>query len=244
MVFISKQFTLRFMQLISFVLISYLGSGQEYYPDSVFITSELNNYSTYGTINVHVKNTHQRNIHFFKCDDSPIGLYLIKKMINNNWITDSVFFGCSAMGPSGYINIYEPEEEKNHSLDMYFEESGQYQLCFNYFFYQANYSSDTGRCVACSNTITVEESLNINTYHAIENVSIYPNPATNQLYINGTSTGDEFTIKDYSGRIIEYLQFQNANENKVINVNTLPSGMYLLEINRNQNYINKRFIKH
>jgi Concanavalin A-like lectin/glucanases superfamily/Secretion system C-terminal sorting domain len=66
---------------------------------------------------------------------------------------------------------------------------------------------------------------------ALQDFSIFPNPANNTLTIDlrNTEGSIKATIKDITGRTIIIQQFNNAQQAQ-IQVNTLENGMYFLEI--------------
>lgn len=54
---------------------------------------------------------------------------------------------------------------------------------------------------------------------------IYPNPASNKLFINGFKEGEELQIVDFSGKLI-----QTTTYSKYLNVSTLKSGLYIVRV--------------
>ena len=68
-------------------------------------------------------------------------------------------------------------------------------------------------------TVGVEES-------AIENVSIYPNPVNNILFVNGTT---EFSYEMYNG-MGQKVAHGQANGNAQINVSGMNKGVYFLRL--------------
>lgn len=76
------------------------------------------------------------------------------------------------------------------------------------------------------------------------NISLYPNPANEYIYINNTSTTNEkmtLTIIDITGKVM--LTEENLISNGVINVSTLSKGNYIARIDKNSGLVIKRFIK-
>lgn len=64
---------------------------------------------------------------------------------------------------------------------------------------------------------------------AIENVVIFPNPATSDLYISGFNQEFEYMIFDYSGRpVLEGLSAEK------INIKELESGSYILKVKQGE----------
>ena len=75
-------------------------------------------------------------------------------------------------------------------------------------------------------------------------LSIYPNPATDQLFVrlDGIVTKTNVVIYDFSGRIVA----TQALSNKSITVTNLPAGMYLVKaFDEQQNELGvAKFIKY
>lgn len=71
---------------------------------------------------------------------------------------------------------------------------------------------------------------------------VYPNPATTVLNIESEAPGGTISLFDLSGRLIRNEQ-SGANGRTTIDVSTLPSGSYLLQIRNGEQVINHRFIK-
>jgi hypothetical protein len=63
---------------------------------------------------------------------------------------------------------------------------------------------------------------------AANTIHIYPNPVSDNLYIEGTSYPAQVTIIDLSGKTVLW---QNIKENESISVNHLSKGIYLVRIN-------------
>lgn len=70
-------------------------------------------------------------------------------------------------------------------------------------------------------------------------ISIYPNPASNILHIKSDTEIDGASIYDLSGRMIQTLK----TSAKFIDVSTLKSGVYILELLSNNQKIAQKFIK-
>jgi surface protein len=69
-------------------------------------------------------------------------------------------------------------------------------------------------------------------------VSIYPNPASNTLYILGNETPKTFSIYDVLGKEVIY-----AKNTDIINLETLPSGVYTIRISNGRRQANRKFVK-
>lgn len=85
--------------------------------------------------------------------------------------------------------------------------------------------SDTGKLAVSKNTKT-------------DAVIIYPNPATNQIWIQGINNEFEYTINDFTGKLLMSGKSQNN-----INIDHLRMGVYLLNIKDGTRKISKKIIK-
>ena len=72
----------------------------------------------------------------------------------------------------------------------------------------------------------------------LTNISIYPNPTDNTLFIIGNKTPIAVSIYNVLGK--EVLCIKNTNN---INVQALPSGVYVIEISDGVRQTNRKFIK-
>ena len=69
-------------------------------------------------------------------------------------------------------------------------------------------------------------------------ISIYPNPTNNTLFISGNETPIAITIYNVLGK--EVLSIKNTNN---INVQALPSGVYMIRLSDGVRQTNRKFIK-
>ena len=72
----------------------------------------------------------------------------------------------------------------------------------------------------------------------LTNISIYPNPTDNTLFISGNETSIAVAIYNALGK--EVLSIKNTNN---INVQALPSGVYMIRISDGVRQTNRKFIK-
>ena len=70
------------------------------------------------------------------------------------------------------------------------------------------------------------------------NIAIYPNPTNNTLFISGNETPIAVAIYNVLGK--EVLSIKNTNN---INVQALPSGVYVIRISDGIGQTNRKFIK-
>lgn len=84
----------------------------------------------------------------------------------------------------------------------------------------------------------------INTLSNDNSFSIYPNPASNNITINFSSSSKNISIKIYdaTGRLVKEIENVKSGENN-ISVSELENGLYLLNLYDESHTITKRFIK-
>lgn len=70
-------------------------------------------------------------------------------------------------------------------------------------------------------------------------LSIYPNPASDFIYLNNSKDAKSYIITDISGRIV----MKNSLTKDFINIQSLSSGNYILQILTSKNIENFKFIK-
>ena len=72
----------------------------------------------------------------------------------------------------------------------------------------------------------------------LTNISIYPNPTNDKLFIQGLSDATEVSIYNILGK--EVISTKNTSN---INVKALPKGVYIIRISNGVGQTNRRFIK-
>ena len=91
----------------------------------------------------------------------------------------------------------------------------------------------------------VKEGLSVESV-ALESLSIYPNPATSLLNINGdlnVLSGASAQIFDISGKKVKDLSLNFDANNTSVDVSTLQTGTYILSISKNGSKQSYKFIK-
>lgn len=73
-------------------------------------------------------------------------------------------------------------------------------------------------------TVTITTSINENEVH----FSLYPNPASGKVTIRSANYMDKLELLDTKGSIIR--QIQNAGKDYILNVEGIPSGIYLVKV--------------
>jgi hypothetical protein len=73
-------------------------------------------------------------------------------------------------------------------------------------------------------------------------IKMYPNPATNRLYIDvADNSASSIWISDLRGNIVTNVAA--AAQHNEINISSLPAGVYLVQVNSNDKKAVMRFVK-
>ncbi|MEZ0007590.1 hypothetical protein ABH942_002972 [Flavobacterium sp. 28YEA47A] len=189
--------------------------------------------------NIHVTGTFIKIINFgnnivYENSNSAIGnLFSVKYDTNGN--------------PSDFYKI----TETNNSTDLKILDISQDE---NVYYYKGRTSQNS----LVLGDITISNPANLQlTYfgkrdkrlsteeHFVKNITLYPNPSQEQIYISGVDSLSEnmlFTIYDISGKKIKSLE--SANEDVMtIDIKDLASGSYVLKIQGNTAQKSIQFVK-
>jgi len=73
-------------------------------------------------------------------------------------------------------------------------------------------------------------------------IKMYPNPATNHLYIDiADNSANSIWISDMSGSVVN--RITTTAQHNEINISSLPAGVYLVQVNSNDKKAVMRFVK-
>ena len=75
----------------------------------------------------------------------------------------------------------------------------------------------------------------------VEALKVYPNPVNDMIFVAGVNAKSVVTIRDFSGKVINSINGIHAMGG--INVSTLKTGAYLIEMTNNNNVQTAKFIK-
>lgn len=80
---------------------------------------------------------------------------------------------------------------------------------------------------------------------AIKSLKVYPNPARDVLNIAFGTTLQQvrFDIFDVNGRLVKTAEYKDAAQTQQINIESLPSGTYILIVNSGKDSTSHKFIK-
>jgi len=74
---------------------------------------------------------------------------------------------------------------------------------------------------------------------------VYPSPAKNSLYIKSNLRGQaNCRVFDISGRRVLMLEVEKSDEDIIVNIEDLPKGVYILELEINKKIFRRKFIKY
>jgi hypothetical protein len=73
-------------------------------------------------------------------------------------------------------------------------------------------------------------------------ISIYPNPATDILFIKNSESVRQYDVINISGVVLLSSKFNNGNQ-AAINIEELDAGIYIIRLYTSGSILNRRFIK-
>ena len=87
-----------------------------------------------------------------------------------------------------------------------------------------------GNTASSSVSLIVIDPLSVSESN-IENITLFPNPSSENIYIKNLKGDELITMYDLLGRVVE-IPFQNAENNSemVVDISSLKRGLYLVEI--------------
>jgi uncharacterized protein YjdB len=88
-------------------------------------------------------------------------------------------------------------------------------------------------------TISNQNSLGISDSELVNNISIYPNPATSEINISSDNFIESIEFIDVFGKVIKSI----LNSNNTIDVSNLSNGLYFLQVYTKEGSAIKKFIK-
>jgi trimeric autotransporter adhesin len=136
-----------------------------------------------------------------------------------HWIAGTGTQGFSGDGgPSTAAQLYNPEGVTVDSCGNLFIADDANNRIRKVLFYPS--------CTVAGHSLNNNSILNDNN----SNVSVYPNPTVNQIFISTSSNSNEITITDLIGQQV-FRQFYNANVIH-INISNFVSGIYLLTVTK------------
>jgi hypothetical protein len=73
-----------------------------------------------------------------------------------------------------------------------------------------------------------------------DKINIYPNPAIDGIWLDGIKGISKFSLTDINGKLI---LTKEINNNEYVSLNSLPKGIYFVNVNSNGETIDKKVIK-
>jgi hypothetical protein len=107
--------------------------------------------------------------------------------------------------------------------------------------HEITYLLDDGVCAVDSSfEFLVEECVSVYAFSSVEEVNIYPNPASDWLHIDGLKNEVEISILNLQGQIVDRLKFQHSATK--INIGNYASGVYFLQWKGEEGLQSRKFI--
>ncbi|WP_182042412.1 M36 family metallopeptidase [Moheibacter lacus] len=103
----------------------------------------------------------------------------------------------------------------------------------------------SGNTATCSFELTVDELMGTGDLGMNNLISLYPNPADNQVIISNQTKQSivKVVILDMSGKMIKEIGLNNALVENPISINHLPSGTYMIQIIGEKQTVIKKLVK-
>lgn len=158
----------------------------------------------------------------------------ISRDCGQNWATRKSLRGNSLITADRISSKFEPADESEWETALVnvtnYESSG--------FRFRFQWTSGGGNNIYIDDINVSNSAVGINSILE-SNLSVYPNPASNQLYINGTDNGS-FNLINIAGKEVmngEVLKGENK-----LDIANLPAGLYLLKITNGNAVATKRVV--
>lgn len=101
---------------------------------------------------------------------------------------------------------------------------------------------DNKQLIQATRSNKLQHPTGTNNITGVNNIDIYPNPANDQLTINGlNNTPTTITIMNVNGSVINQISSNTATQQ--IDVSALSKGLYIIKISSKEQTITERFIK-
>lgn len=91
--------------------------------------------------------------------------------------------------------------------------------------------------------ISFNESLGTNSNSLETAVKIYPNPAKNQFTLKSDVSLEKLTIYDVRGRMVSNLDLLEMSHEKTVDISSLASGVYMVQITSDKGSTVKKLVK-
>lgn len=150
-------------------------------------------------------------------------------------VGDEVLWDCV----SGFHNVTSTSGPESFS---YPSESAPWQFTHTFTIAgEYDYECSVGNHAATQfGTITVVEPVSVAVQTAIEGVSFYPNPVSDQLFISNAPEGIIVRLFDLTGKVVAETVADGSE--LMLNVSAQKRGMYFLEIRNDEHLTRERVI--
>ena len=103
----------------------------------------------------------------------------------------------------------------------------------------------SGNVGTCSFDLTVESVLGVESNELNNAISMYPNPAQDQVTISNSSNIqlEKAVIYDMNGKMLNQIDLSTMQGEQVINISDLATGVYVVQLTSDTSSATKRLIK-
>jgi hypothetical protein len=92
--------------------------------------------------------------------------------------------------------------------------------------------------------INQASELSIDDLDPFASLTVYPNPAANELTvssIDNITSGSNITIMGLDGKVVNVINWESTEQ--TMDISSLPSGIYILQMEMNDNTTVRKFVK-
>lgn len=87
--------------------------------------------------------------------------------------------------------------------------------------------------------LTGSSELSVNDLHHPKEITVYPNPVSDILFIQGILSEEHYKIYNSAGQLVS----EGTSQNKTVNVQHFTKGVYFIQFNGKDNLVRLKFIK-
>ncbi len=106
-------------------------------------------------------------------------------------------------------------------------------------------TDEYGNIGTCTFELTIESVLGVDDNSLETGITLYPNPAQNQVVLSNASNIllNKATMYDVNGKLVNTVDLTNMSTEKTIDISKLASGVYIVQIESENASVVKRLIK-
>lgn len=209
----------------------------------MFLPHVFHTYTKAGTYNVVLTASNGCGASIGKSKSTVLGAPIVQFDLSNNSIYkgDTVFFTNTTEGyaeSAFYFNFDMNDSTSKSSFYRVYNQAGIFPVTLIAF-------NEFGCWDTLTKTIYVN-TMGIKDRKGINQLTVYPNPAQNQLNVLFNQDFNESSIAmqilDLNGKVLIDKVIENQSNTTTIDINTLPNGTYLLRLNTSKEIMHAKFM--